>query len=120
MLSPQTLSLLSLLLAIALAAYNVFLVPSRADRKEMERKIAKLELDDANHEARLSGFSVQLEKVADHTAERFGRVEGQLSEVGRMREDLAVVKVKLEGYGSTISEMKVKIDRMYDLITQRK
>ena len=120
MFDPQFLSLLSLALALVVAVYNLFLLPSRSDRKELERKVSKLELDDASHEVRLVNFCLQLEKIADHTTDRFGRVEGQLSEVGRMREDLASVKTKLEGYGATIIQMNTKIDRMYELLISRK
>jgi chromosome segregation ATPase len=102
--------------ALIMLLWNIFFAPSRADKKELEKRLNKLELDDANHEARLTGFSQNMERQNDRWEERCNKIEGQLSEVGRMREDLAVVKTKLEGYGESITEMKGTLSKIFDLL----
>lgn len=101
-------------------AYNIFFAPSRAERKELEKRLAKLELNDANYEARLTGFSQNMERQNDRWEERCNKIESQLSEVGRMREDLAVVKTKLEGYGDSINEIKGTMKDIFNLLRVNK
>ena len=106
---------LSLVLVIIGTAYNLFFAPSRADRKEMERRVAKLELDDANHEVRLQGFGQQLEKVSDESDRRCKAIEGQLMEVGRIREDLAGIKMEIKHVMEGYTKLERKIDQLLEL-----
>lgn len=115
--NPATLiSLISSLCAVAMLGYNAFFAPSRADRKELEKRLTKLELDDANHETRLTGFSVNMERQNDRWEERCSKIEGQLSEVSRMREDMAVLKTKVEGFGESINEIKGTMRDIFNLL----
>ena len=107
---------LSALVAVVALLHNVYFAPTRADRREVEKRITKLEQDDANHENRLTGFSVQLERHGDRLEERCNKIEGQLSEVGRMREDLAVVKAKMEGQVESMNEIKGTIKEIFNLL----
>ncbi|HEX8660103.1 MAG TPA: hypothetical protein VF690_21345 [Hymenobacter sp.] len=100
--TPTEISLFMAALAACTLAYNVFVLPSRADKKDLEKRLTKLELDDATHEARFTGFSQHLERHHD----RYTKIEGQLSEVSRMREDMAVIKTKMEGFGESLNEVK--------------
>ncbi|RYY13047.1 MAG: hypothetical protein EOO36_16480 [Cytophagaceae bacterium] len=59
---------------------------------------------------------MQLERQGDQMEARCAKIENQLSEVGRMREDLAVVKAKLEGYGESIGEMKGTLKEIFNLL----
>lgn len=114
MLTPQLIAFLSLALAACMAAYNIFFVPSRADRQGLEARLHKLEVNDANHEVRLQGYQQALEALADALGRRCQAIETQMGEVGRMREDMAGVKAELkhvvEGYHSINS----KLDRLLE------
>lgn len=106
----------SALVALAALLYTMFFAPGRADKRELEKRLAKLELDDSKHENRLTGFSLQLERQGDQMEQRCAKIETQLSEVGRMREDLAVVKAKMEGQIESMNEIKVTIREIFNLL----
>lgn len=106
----------SLALALFAFLYNVFFAPTRADKRDLEKRLAQLELHDANHENRLTGFSVQLERQGDQMEARCAKIEGQLSEVGRMREDLAVVKAKMDGQAEAVNDIKSTIKEIFNLL----
>lgn len=99
----------SVLIAALMLLYNALFAPNRADRRDLERRLAKLETDDANHEHRLTGFSAQLERHGDRVEDRCNKIESQLSEVSRMREDLAVLKAKMEAGSETMAEIKADL-----------
>ena len=105
-------------LAVALSAllYNAFFAPSRAEKKEWEKRLSKLETDDANHEARLTGFSQNLERQNDRHEERCRQIESKLGDVGAMREDMAVLKTKMEGYGESMNEIKSTIKEIFNIL----
>lgn len=107
---------LSAAIAAIAVVYNVFFAPSRADKRDLEKRLSRLELDDANHENRLTGFSVQLERQADQMEARCTKMESQLSEVGRMREDLAVVKAKMDGQADSMNEIKATMKEIFNLL----
>jgi Flp pilus assembly protein TadB len=106
--------------ALITLAYNIFLAPSRADRKELEKRLAKLELDDANHEARLTGFSQNMERQNDRWEERCKRIEQELSGVGRMREELATIKAVQNAQSENIKEIKDTMNRIFNLLQPSK
>ena len=114
MLTPQLIALLSLGLAACMATYNIFFVPSRADRAAVEARLHKLEVSDANHETRLAGFQQSVEKLADGLHQRCQAIEHQLGEVGRMREDMAGVKAELRHVVEGYNNISNKLDRLLE------
>jgi hypothetical protein len=113
-LTPQLIALLSLSLAACMAIYNIFFVPSRADRAAVEARLHKLEVSDANHETRLAGFQQATEKLADGIHQRCQAIENQLGEVGRMREDMAGVKAELKHVVDGYHSINNKLDRLLE------
>jgi hypothetical protein len=69
-LTPQFIAFLSLALAACRAAYNIFFVPSHAERADVETRLHKLEVNDANHAVREQGFQGALETLADTLSRR--------------------------------------------------
>ncbi len=114
MLTPQTIALLSLILAACMAGYNIFFVPSRADRLAMEARLHKLEVNDANHEVRLTGNQQFAEKAVDNINTRCNAIEHQLGEMARVREDLAGVKAELKHIAEGYRDINSKLDRLLE------
>lgn len=111
---PQLVSLLSLLLVTITAVYNLFFVPSRGDRKEMEREVSKLRLDIASHAISLMAIAQQIEKICDESDRRCKAIESQLLHVGRILEDLAGIKIEIRHVTEGYSKLERKIDQLLD------
>ena len=97
-----------------MAVYNILFAPSRADKKALEDRIHKLEVNDANHEVRLQGFQGSVEKMADSLHQRCQAIEHQLGEVGRVREDMAGVKAELKHIAEGYRDINSKLDRLLE------
>lgn len=100
--------------------YNAFFAPSRADKKELEKRLHRLEVDAASHENRFIGLSQEHEREKDRWEERCKRIESELSGVGRMREELATIKAIQGAQTESIKEIKDTLNRIFNLLQPSK
>jgi len=97
-----------------MAVYNIFFVPSRADRLAMEARVHKLEVNEANHGVRLQGIQQFVEKAVDSLNQRCTTMEHQMSEMGKVREDMAGVKAELKHIAEGYRDINNKLDRLLE------
>jgi hypothetical protein len=107
------------LFPIAISLYVLFSGRSREDRKALDQKVADLILAKETQQERIKGMQLEFERSMDDMLNRHKDHEQKLNEVGRLREDMATVKAKLEGYGESINEMKGTLRNIESLLRSK-
>ncbi len=103
------------LLAVGFSVYSLTSNRSRSDNEVLEKRLHKLELDDANHGILVMNLQQHQERLADETERRCAGIERQLGEVSRLREDMASLKAEVKHIVEGFSRLEGKIDRLFEL-----
>lgn len=99
------------LLPIGLSLYALLSGRSREDRKAHDKALADLVLAKENHSNRIQGMQVEFERAMDDMLKRHKAHEEKLSEVGRIREEMAGMRAELKYVAEGFKEISHKLDR---------
>ena len=116
--------------ALLASGYGALRREAREDGMTPSQRLTKLEATLAKHEARQTGFQGLIEKVADDckvvqeaTRENHRRdmeaIRESVKDVPLMREMLARYDENMKATRGDVGEVKGKIDRLFELLTQR-
>lgn len=107
------------LLPIAISVYVWTSGRSREDRKTLDKTVADLVLAKETHQERIKGLQLEFEKGMDAMQARFHEQEKKLDGFGPMREDMAIMKTKLEGYEKAIDQMNRTLQNIETLLRNK-
>lgn len=105
---------LRFLLPVCISLYALFSGRSREERKLHDAQIKELLLAKENQQERLKGFQLEMERMADEMLRKHQEHESKLSEVGRLREDMASVKAEVKHIVEGFNRLESKLDKLIE------
>lgn len=102
------------LIPIALSIYVLFSGRSRESRKALDKNISDILLFKEIQHGLNTQHQLAMEKLGDEVKRNHQEHESKLTELGRISQDVAVVKERLANYGAQVQEINVKIDRLLE------
>lgn len=106
MTAETLIDLLRFLVPVGLSVYALLSGRSREERKRMDETLKKLEMGAAQQDARMTGFQLELERVADDHARKHQDIEARMGEVKQLVIDVAGVKSDLKHMTDLLSEVR--------------
>jgi hypothetical protein len=102
------------LLPIAISLYVLLSGRSREDRKAHDALLKELVLAKENHQERMKGLQLELERMGDDMMRRHQDHEQKLAQVGIMAQEIAAMKSDLRHVLEGNRDLSAKMDRLLE------